>query len=107
MRVFIEVGVVKETEKAMLVTFWTSGNYKGFKSGEKYEVITAWVPKSIVEVLETGNKRSTYNTYHNLRCNAYGTISEGTVKRNAVSKSAKIAVPQWLYKKNMVYATGI
>jgi hypothetical protein len=107
MKAFIEVGIVKETEKAMLVTYWTSGNYRGFKSGEKYEVVTAWLPKSQVEVLESGEKTSRYNTYHNLRCNAYGTISEGTVKKHTVRKSAKLAVPQWLYNKTMVYGFGI
>jgi len=107
MKAFIEIGIVKETEKAILVSFWTSGNYKGFKLGEKYETITAWLPKSQVEVLEEGEKSSRYNTYHNLKCNNYGTISEGTIKKHYVHKSARIAIPQWLYKKAMVYGFGI
>lgn len=107
MKVVMNVGLVKETEKAMLVSFWTASNIKGFRAGQKYEVITAWVPKSQVEVVRTFDHFSSFNTYHNLKSNHMGLISEGTVKRNRVSKAMTVMIPNWLYKKSMTYGFNI
>lgn len=105
--VVLEVGLVKETEKAVLVSFWTSGNYRGFLHGEKYEVITAWLPKSQINLLSEREKYSSYMTYSNLKANHMGLISEGTCKRNLVKTAVKLEIPAWLYKKSLTYATDI
>lgn len=105
--VVIEVGLVKQTEKAVLVSFWTSANQRGFKVGERYEVITAWLPKSQVNLLERKDRSTTYRTYHNLRTNHMGLISEGTVKTNLVKETVKIELPSWLYQKSMGYGFDI
>lgn len=106
MKVAIEVGLVKETDKAIMISFWTSSNIQGFKTGDKYQVTTAWLPKSQIEVLSQKDNISFYNTYHNLKFTR-GMLSDGTVKRHRVDKSALILVPDWLYKKSMIYGMDI
>jgi len=103
MNAIINLGIAKETEKAVLVVLWSSGNYRGFLAGEKYQKQTAWVPKSLLNILEEKETLNFYNTYHKLRTNAYGCISEGIVKRNPIKKQIKAEVPAWFYKKNLTF----
>lgn len=106
MKAIITVGKVKETDKAILVNFWSSGNYKGFKNAEKYCTQVVWIPKSQIEILETINKVSFYNSYHQLKTNR-GQIVDGKMKTTFVNDAIKIAIPEWLYKKSMVYGLDV
>lgn len=108
MKVIVELGIVKETEKAYLVNYSHAMSHEGFKAGQTYANSTCWIPKSQVEVLSTKeNRPHSYTTYHNLKTNAYGTISEGQAKRHQCFGSIVCMIPQWLYKKNMVYGYGL
>lgn len=89
--VFVKnVGIVKETEKAYLLTFWADG-YK----------ITKWIPKSQLYITNVKNTSDFYYTYHNLRTNSYGVISEGTAKKNWYNKKCDTEIVGWFYKKEL------
>lgn len=107
MKAIINVGIIRETEKAIKVSFWSSSNYRGSLKAEKYYVSTNWIPKSQVKILKEYESISFYKTYHNLKCNAYGTISDGIVKTHKVTKHMTLELPKWLYLDKMTYGLNI
>lgn len=91
MNVFLKnVGIVKETEKAYLLTFISQG----------YKVVK-WVPKSQIYITNVQPTKSFYYTYHNLKCNSYGMISDGMAKKNWYEKCCNLEVKGWFYKKEL------
>lgn len=96
MKACITVGKVKETEKAIKVSFWSATNYRGFKAGERWCTLTAWLPKSQIEIIEQVDKPTSYTTY---------TTKTATTHR--VNECVKLEVPRWLYEKSLTYCFGV
>jgi hypothetical protein len=84
--VVIEVGIVRETEKAMLVNFRRSGYW-----------VQKWLPKSKVTVLEMGERPSLVQEYSNFRTDCYGRVLDCKVKTTRINMSCRMVIPKWLY----------
>lgn len=88
--VVMQVGLVKETEKAMLVNFKRQGYW-----------VQKWLPKSKVNILEMGNKISFLQVYSNAKFDCYGRMQDCKVKTSSINTSARIVIPKWLYTAEM------
>ena len=106
MKVIIKVGIANESKKALLVSFWTSGNYKGFKNGEKFHTETVWIPKSQVKILEEKEEKTSYTFYSNIKA-VNGYIVDGKAHKVVLNRTLKIELPKWLYKDKMCYGFDI
>jgi hypothetical protein len=106
LKAIIKVGIANESKKALLVSFWTSGNYKGFKNAEKYHTQTVWIPKSQVNILEEKEEMTSYTFYSNLRTRN-GLITDGKAHKVRLKRTLKIEIPKWLYKDKMCYGFDI
>ena len=106
MKAIIKVGIANESKKALLVSFWSSGNYRGFKNGEKYCTNTVWIPKSQVKILEEKEEKNSYTFYSNMKVKN-GYIVDGTAHKVTLNRTLKIEIPKWLYKDKMCYGFDI
>ena len=88
--VVMQVGLVKETEKALLVNYKSQGYW-----------VQKWLPKSKVSVLEMGEKVSFLQVYSNAKFDCYGRMQDCKVKTSAIKTSARIVIPKWLYTLEM------
>lgn len=84
----IELGLAKETEKAILVSYYDCGYW-----------LTTWLPKSQIEILAEGDKFSALYEYHSMKADCYGRIQDGKVKITYLLKSLKVSIPAWLFKQ--------
>lgn len=88
--VVMEVGMLKETEKAIMINYRSSGYW-----------VQKWLPKSQVCILETGSKISFVQQYSNAKFDSYGRMQNCKVTTTAINKSAKISIPKWIYTADM------
>jgi hypothetical protein len=95
MKVFLNnVGIIKETEKAVLICV-VQGGFSG----------TKWVPKSQIKLSKVSKTHNFYYTYHNMKF-VGGRLSDGTARKNFYDKKANAEVSAWFYKKNLQNAIG-
>lgn len=84
----IELGLAKETEKAILVSYYEKGYW-----------LTTWLPRSQIEILAEGDKSSPIYDHYSMKADCYGRIQDGKVKITYLLKSLKVSIPAWLFKQ--------
>lgn len=90
----IELGLAKETEKAVLVSYSDGGYW-----------LTTWLPRSQIEILAEGEKWSQIHDYHSMKADCYGRIQDGKVRITHLRKSIKVSIPAWLFKQKFKKTT--